>query len=67
MPIQAVFFDVGETLFAEARLWKGWAAHLGVSSKEFSAALDEIIARGEHHRKQLPEALARLDRNRAKP
>jgi HAD superfamily hydrolase (TIGR01549 family) len=51
MPIQAVFFDVGETLFNEARLWNGWAAYLRVSSDEFSAALEDIIARGEHHRK----------------
>jgi FMN phosphatase YigB (HAD superfamily) len=50
MAIEAVFFDVGETLFNEARLWERWAAYLGVSSDEFSAALDDVITRGEHHR-----------------
>jgi HAD superfamily hydrolase (TIGR01549 family) len=51
MAIQAVVFDVGETLFNEARLWKGWAAFLDVPNDEFSAALDDMITRGEHHRK----------------
>jgi FMN phosphatase YigB (HAD superfamily) len=50
MGIQAVFFDVGETLVNEARLWQGWAAYLRVSSVEFFTALDDVIARGEPHR-----------------
>ena len=50
MPIRAVFFDVGETLISEARLWDGWAQYLGVRTSAFRAALDDAIARGEHHR-----------------
>jgi HAD superfamily hydrolase (TIGR01549 family) len=50
MAINAVFFDVGETLVSEARLWDGWAAYLDVSSEAFHAALDEAIAKGESHR-----------------
>ena len=51
MPIQAVIFDLGETLLCEDRMWAGWANYLGVPVSEFRAALDETIARGEHHRK----------------
>jgi FMN phosphatase YigB (HAD superfamily) len=49
--ISVVFFDVGETLICEARLWNGWAAYLGVPAEVFNAALADVIARGEHHRK----------------
>src|SRR5262245_18148618 len=51
MAIRAVVFDVGETLVSEARLWRGWARYLGVAEEGFSAALDAVIGRGEHHRK----------------
>ena len=51
MPIKAVIFDLGETLIGEDRMWAGWANYLGVSPTEFRAALDDVIARGEHHRK----------------
>ena len=50
MAISVVFFDVGETLINEARLWDGWAAYLGVPVDEFRAALLDVIASGEHHR-----------------
>jgi FMN phosphatase YigB (HAD superfamily) len=66
MAIQAVFFDAGETLFTEARLWTGWAAYLGVSSDEFSAALDDVIARGEHHRKVFERFRPGLDADTAR-
>ena len=49
MPIKAVFFDLGETLIDETRMWSEWAAYLGVPAHEFRAALEEVIARGEHH------------------
>jgi HAD superfamily hydrolase (TIGR01549 family) len=48
--IKAVFFDVGDTLIDETRLRDGWADHLGVERAAFAAALDELIARDEHHR-----------------
>ena len=51
MPIKAVIFDFGETLLCEDRMWAGWADYLGVPVGVFRAALDEVIARGEHHRK----------------
>lgn len=51
MAISVIFFDVGETLINEARLWNGWAAYLGVPADVFNAALAEVIASGEHHRK----------------
>src|SRR5204862_3987072 len=50
MPISRIIFDVGETLVCERRLWQGWAAYLGVSEGEFVAAVEDVIARGEHHR-----------------
>ena len=51
MPIKAVVFDLGETLVCEDRMWAGWAAYLGVPVSEFQTALEDVIARGEHHRK----------------
>jgi FMN phosphatase YigB (HAD superfamily) len=51
MPIKTVIFDLGETLVCEDRMWAGWANYLGVPVSEFRAALDDVIARGEHHRK----------------
>ncbi len=51
MPIKAVIFDLGETLLCEDRMWAGWAGYLGVPVSDFRAALDDVIARGEHHRK----------------
>jgi HAD superfamily hydrolase (TIGR01549 family) len=49
MPIKAVFFDLGETLLDETRMWREWADYMGVSERDFTAALEQIIARGEHH------------------
>ena len=51
MPVKAVIFDLGETLLCEDRMWAGWADYLGVPANDFRAALDDVIARGEHHRK----------------
>ncbi len=51
MPIKAVIFDLGETLICEDRMWAGWADYLGVPANEFRAALEDVIARGEHHRR----------------
>jgi HAD superfamily hydrolase (TIGR01549 family) len=49
--VKAIFFDVGETLVAETRMWQGAAASLGVSNLEFFAALGALIERREDHRK----------------
>ena len=51
MPIKAVFFDLGETLIDERRMWREWANYLGVPEQDFLTALDETITRGEHHRR----------------
>jgi HAD superfamily hydrolase (TIGR01549 family) len=51
MAIKVVFFDVGETLISEARLWSGWAAYIGVPEQTFRTTLEEVIAQGEHHRR----------------
>src|SRR5512147_863987 len=50
MKIEAVFFDVGETLIDETRQWGEWADWLGVTRLTFFAALGAVIERGEHHR-----------------
>jgi HAD superfamily hydrolase (TIGR01509 family) len=51
MSIRAVFFDLGETLIDERRMWTEWADHLAVPADDFLKALEETIARGEHHRR----------------
>jgi FMN phosphatase YigB (HAD superfamily) len=48
--IEAVVFDVGETLVDETRVWSQWADWLGVPRLTFMAALGAVIARGESHR-----------------
>ena len=49
-PVEAVVFDVGETLVDETRVWSGWADRLGVTRLTFMAALGAGLARGESHR-----------------
>ena len=49
MAIRAVFFDAGETLFDETRLWSAWADWLGVPRLTLLALLGAVLARGEHH------------------
>lgn len=48
--IEAVVFDVGETLVDETRVWSQWADWLGVPRLTFMAALGAVIARGGNHR-----------------
>lgn len=48
---KAIFFDVGETLVDETRMMRGWADWLEVPHADFDAALAEVIARDEHHRR----------------
>lgn len=50
-PIRAVFFDIGETLVDESRLWKLWADWMGIPHSTFFAALGAVIERRWHHRR----------------
>ncbi|MBI2780494.1 MAG: HAD family hydrolase [Chloroflexi bacterium] len=48
--MEAVVFDVGETLVDETRAWGVWAEWLGVPPLTLAAALGAVIARGGDHR-----------------
>jgi HAD superfamily hydrolase (TIGR01549 family) len=61
MIVKAVFFDVGETLIDETRQWNRWASYLGVPADVFRTALDDAIAKGEHHHKALERFRPGLD------
>jgi len=50
MTIEAVVFDVGETLVDETRPWGAWADHLGIPRLTFFSVLGAAIADGRHHR-----------------
>ncbi len=50
MPVEAVFFDVGETLVDETGTWGRWADWMGVPRLTFFAALGAVVARGGGHR-----------------
>ena len=50
MTVEAVVFDVGETLVDETRAWGVWADWLGVPRLTLAAALGAILARGGTHR-----------------
>jgi HAD superfamily hydrolase (TIGR01662 family) len=47
--IQAVVFDVGETLVDETRPWSEWADWLGIPRLTMFAVLGGMIERGEEH------------------
>jgi FMN phosphatase YigB (HAD superfamily) len=47
--LQAVVFDVGETLLDESRVWSEWARWLGVSDLTLAGLLGATIARGQDH------------------
>jgi HAD superfamily hydrolase (TIGR01549 family) len=47
--LRAIFFDVGETLVDETRLWGAWADALGIPRFTFMAVLGGLIDRGETH------------------
>jgi HAD superfamily hydrolase (TIGR01549 family) len=49
--VQAVVFDVGETLVNEARSWRAWAQWLKIPEHAFFATLGAVIERGEHHQR----------------
>lgn len=48
--IEAVFFDVGETLVDETREYGTWADWLGVPRHTFSAVFGAVIAQGRDYR-----------------
>jgi HAD superfamily hydrolase (TIGR01549 family) len=47
MPIRAVFFDVGETLVDEHRLYRDYAMRMEVTYEFFMAKIEEAMARRE--------------------
>ena len=50
MTLRAVFFDVGETLVDEERVWREVARAAGLGPHVVWAALGKTIERGEEHR-----------------
>ena len=51
MALEAVVFDVGETLVDEERWWRRLAERADLQPHVVWAALGAVIARGEHHRR----------------
>ncbi|HZQ28244.1 MAG TPA: HAD family hydrolase [Acidimicrobiales bacterium] len=51
MPIEAVFFDVGETLVDESRMWLSVASSLGIPAFTLLGVVGGLAARGEDHRR----------------
>ena len=49
MSVRAVFFDVGETLVDEERVWREVAHAVGVRPHVLWAALGKTVERGEQH------------------
>ena len=47
--IGAVFFDVGETLVNEGRMWAALGAHVGLEPHVTWAGVGAAIARGDQH------------------
>ncbi len=47
MPIRAVFFDVGETLIDEHRLYRDYAMRMEVSYEHFMTKIEEAMTRRE--------------------
>lgn len=45
MALEAVFFDVGETLVDETRVWGAWADWLGVPHLTFFATIGAVVGR----------------------
>src|SRR5215213_2997322 len=59
--VQAVVFDLGETLVDESRGWAAWADWLGVRPFDLFAALGATIERREDHRRALELVKPGLD------
>ncbi len=54
MKPKLLFFDVGETLVSEARMWRAWAEWLGVPDFTFFAAFGSVIGARLHHEAVFP-------------
>jgi HAD superfamily hydrolase (TIGR01549 family) len=65
--VEAVVFDLGETLVDESRAMAGWAEWLGVRSCDLYAALGATIERRQDHRRayELVKPGIDVDRERA--
>ncbi len=61
MTVQAVIFDVGETLVDETRRWGDWADWLGVPRLTFFAAFGAVIERGLDFRRAVDLVRPGLD------
>ncbi|MFB7285419.1 HAD family hydrolase [Actinacidiphila glaucinigra] len=59
--IQAVAFDVGETLIRDDRMWEGWANWLGVPRHTLSALVGAVVAQGRDNADALRLARPGLD------
>lgn len=67
MGLEAVFFDVGETLVDETRVWGAWADWLGVPHLTFFATIGAVVARngggpGDRERRPILRDVVRLVR-----
>jgi FMN phosphatase YigB (HAD superfamily) len=49
--IEAVAFDVGETLVDETRVWSMWADWLGVPRFTLMSVMGSVVERDEHHQR----------------
>jgi FMN phosphatase YigB (HAD superfamily) len=49
--IEAVAFDVGETLVDETRVWSMWADWLGVPRFTLMGVMGSVVERDEHHQR----------------
>ena len=65
MPIRAVFFDVGETLVDETRMWQAWADVLGLPRLTVLGVLGGLAARGADHREVFTRLAPGADLGRA--
>lgn len=65
-PLRWIFFDIGETIVDETRLWSSWADWLGVPRFAFMATLGGYIARGEDHWRALEHFRPGIDRRAAR-
>ena len=67
MGVEAVFFDVGETLVDETRVWGAWADWLGVPHLTFFATIGAVVAQngassGDRERRPILREVLRLVR-----
>ncbi len=61
--IRAVFFDIGETLFDETRIWSLFADWLDVPRLALFSVMGSLISEGQDHRQLLKVVRPELDWN----